>query len=289
MHAPSERRHWYWVVFLCLAALALTVSSCTPAEPAQPPTPTERPPPSDTPTPAPTDTPEPTATPPPTSTLTPTPTQTATPDAAATAAFEATQAAEVLIENIEAELLAAGFDPQGGSLAYHSTMPVTMRLDSYRTHRWLPLAAGQSFTNFALRADVTWESTSGYALCGFWLRGESLDADAEHVTFEAIRLSGAPLWSVEQWRYNRIESHLVGNPRSSPEINQEQGSTNQYLFVMQGTTLSIFVNGESLGRATVTRPLEGLVAFYIRQESGETMCSFDNAWVWELPATEGGG
>jgi hypothetical protein len=282
MCTPVYKRTWYWAAVIGLITLALAFSGCTPAEPAQPPTLTDVPQPSDTPTTAPTETPVPTETPLPTETPTPTPTLTATPDATATAAFEATQAAAALIEEIKAELQTSGFSAEGGNLAYHTTIPVTMRLDGYSTHRWIPLAEGQMFKDFALRADVTWESTSGFVTCGFWFRGVSDDKDAEHNTFEAVRLSGLPAWSVFYWKFNRIRSSLTGNWRVSPEIRQDQGSTNEYMFIMEGTTLKIYVNGESLGGVTITRPEEGIVAFYISQESGETSCTFDNVWLWEM-------
>jgi hypothetical protein len=245
-------------------------------------------------TPLPTGTPQPTATaspsptetatpsPSPTATSTATPTRTATPDRTATAAVEATQTMADIMDEVNSYLEPAGFSTEGGQLGWVSDGPTILRLTEYNTHSWEPLANGKSFKDFALKADVTWNSTSGLALCGFWFRGQSLDKDAEHYSFEALRLSGLPLWSLEYWNYNYIVSHLTGNPRASPEINQENGSTNEYLFIAQGNILYIFVNGESLGKVTINRLREGNVTFYIRQESGETNCIFDNAWLWEL-------
>ncbi len=232
------------------------------------------PPPTATDLPTPTDTPAPTET--------PAPTATPTPDLAATVAFEATQAMDALLEKIDADLQAVNLSTDQGSLAWLGAGPSEITLDTYNTHWWIPLGDDTAFSDFVLRADLTWESTSGLATCGFWFRGQSSDKDSEHYVFEALRLSGLPAWSVEYWKYNYVQSHLTGNPRTSPEINQDQGSTNAYLFIAQGNLLSIYVNGESLGAVTINRLTEGILAFYASQEFGETTCSFDNAWVWDL-------
>jgi hypothetical protein len=155
-------------------------------------------------------------------------------------------------------------------------------VDSYDTHWWIPLRDDTSFSDFVLRADVKWESTSGLATCGFWFRGWSSDKDSEHYLFKALHLSGLPAWSVDYWRFNRVQSSLTGNPRTSPKINQDQGSTDVYMFIAEGNVLSIFINGESLGQVTINRLTEGIVAFYASQESGETTCTFDNARLWDL-------
>lgn len=233
--------------------------------------------PTDTPTPEPTSTPTPTDTPAPTDT--PTSTSTPTLDLTATAAYEATQAMGVLLEEIDAELQTVNLSTERGRLAWLGSGPTSITLDTYGTHWWIPLGEDVYYSDFVLRADVTWESTSGLATCGFWIRGESTDEDAEHYAFEALRLSGLPAWIVGYWKDNLP---IGGNPHTSRAIHQELGSTNQYLFVAEGNELAIYVNGESLGKVTISKLREGIIAFYASQESGKTTCTFDNVWVWDL-------
>ena len=230
--------------------------------------PTETPLPTDTPTPEPTATPEPTSTP--------------TPDLTATAAFQATALMEVFISVIGDDLELAGFSADQGSLAWVQEDPETIKLKNYWSNNFVPLDDGKVYSDFILRSDVTWDSTSGLATCGFWFRGESTDEDDEHYIFEALRLSGAPAWWVTFWRNGVEESVLTGNARFSRAIRLEDMSTNEYLFVAEENVLSIYVNGESLGQVTINRLSEGVSAFFAFQESGETECTFSNSWIWDL-------
>ena len=71
-------------------------------------------------------------------------------------------------------------------------------------------------------------------------------------------------------------------------INQEQGSTNKYIFIAEGGKFTLYVNDQRIGSYfdyVVTRA-DGKFAFTGWQESGETTCSFDNSWVWLLESGE---
>jgi hypothetical protein len=246
--------------------------------------------PTSTPTSMPTETPLPTKTPIPTETATPMPTstptltRTATPDLTGTAAVVASQTIAAVIEEIDVELQDIGYSTEEGSLAWVSEAPEEITITSYNSHDWIPLASGQDFSDFVLKADVTWDSTGGLATCGFWFRAQSDDENAEHYKFQAIRLSGFPGWDVEYWKYNGWVSTISpgGRVLTSPHIDQDQGSTNTYILVAEGNTLTVYANGNRLGQVTISTLREGLLTFYTWQESGETTCTFDNVWVWDL-------
>ena len=257
-------------IFTGIAMLLLT--ACASAEP----TPTA--------TATPTETPFPTETPTPTSTSTSTPTSTATPDLTATAAVEATQAMAAVISGIEAELQTIGYSTEQGNLAWASEGPEELNITSFNTYDIFPLASGEFLFDFVLKADVTWESTGGLAICGFWFRAESDDISAEYYKFQTLRLSGLPLWDVEYWKFNEHRATISpgGKAISSSHIDQEQGSTNVYILAAEGNLLTVYANGNRLGQVTLTKLGKGLIAFYAWQESGETTCTFDNAWVWDL-------
>ena len=281
-------------LFTILGALLILVlisacgsSTSPPPEPtntALPPTATEVPPtdtPAPTDTPVPTDTPIPTDTPEPTETPTEVPTE--TPDLAATAAVEATQKADVLIEEIDAVLQEKGYSTDQGYLGWAQEEPITFRIDSYNTYTWNPFVEDQEFSSFVLRGDITWESTSGLILCGFVFRAEGEDLQHQpYYIFQTIRLSGWPSWDLEYWKYGQFQSSPTGGVREDAAIKQGQGSTNEYLLVVDGNTFRGYVNGENLGGATIATLSTGLAGFYAYQESGDTTCTLDNAWLWVL-------
>jgi hypothetical protein len=240
--------------------------------------PTTEPPPSETPQPTSTFTPEPTST--------PEPTATSTPNWAATVAAEEAATKEAQEAEIRAELEELNLDPERGRLAWTNEGPIVIRLDTYNTEGNEQIGDGAEFSDFVLKADLTWESTGGLAICGFWLRGESYDQRAAHYLFQTIRLSGLPEWDVEYWKYKDWVSTVSpgGQVQTSVHINQDQGATNTYLFVADGPLLTIYANGNRLGRMTLSTLNEGVLGSYIWQESGETTCTWDNVWIWDLSA-----
>jgi hypothetical protein len=271
-------RHKIAFFLISSVMVMLLLTACGAPQPTSTPTsmPTE--------TSLPTETPLPTATATPIPTSTPTLTSTATPDLTGTAAVEATQTIAAVLEEIDAELQEIGYSTEEGSLAWVGEAAEEITITAYNTHDWIPLASGQNYSDFILKADVTWESTGGLAICGFWFRGESDDEDAPHYKFQTIRLSGLPLWDVEYWKYNGFVSNITpgGYAISTPHLDQEQGSTNTYILVAKGTMLTVYANGHRLGQVTISTLREGVITFYNWQESGETTCTFDNAWVWDL-------
>lgn len=267
----------------------LMATACTPAQPPSGPTeevvqamvPTLPPP---TETLAPTATPEPTTTNTPEPTETPLPTHTPTPDFTATAVAEEAAFLAAKETEIKATLEELGLDPEVGRLAWVSEEPLRLSLTNYNTHSWSPLAEHEVFSDFVLQTDVTWESTGGLAICGLWLRAESYEETSAHYKFVTIRFSGLPLWNLTYWKYDQLQAVLApgGDANKSMYIDQDQGATNTYLFIAQGNLLQAYVNGHRLGQMTITSLTKGQLAGYILQESGETTCVFDNAWVWDL-------
>ncbi len=283
---PHTPHRWPRVVvfFIILAALWMTGCNALGAQPTATAAPTNTPLPTNTPSPEPTSTPVPTETPTftpsPTDTPLPTETSTPTPDLTATRSVEATAEAEALVAEIQAELDEIGLSTDRGSLAWTSDGPVPIRITTFQTQDWFALADGQHFSDFIMRADVTWESTSGLAICGFWFRAESDDINAEHFEFWTVRLSGLPLWIVQLYEFNSLIANLAEN--TTAVIDQSNGSTNTYILMAEGNLLTVYANGKRLGQVTITRRAEGLLTYLAWQESGDTTCTFDNAWIWDL-------
>ena len=240
---------------------------------------TNTPVPTDTPTPEPTDTPEPT--------LTPTEEPTATPDRKATAAAEATSTAEVLIAKIDEELQTIDYSTDSGSFGWAQEGVEVISLDPYYPYIYSPFAEGLIASDFILSIEITWESTGGFAGCGFFFRSEANFEDGEQYEFQTIRLSGLPAWDIIVNKYGEFQRNITG-VLTAGAINQEQGSMNKYLFIAEGGKFTLYVNDQRIGSYhdySVTRA-DGRFAFTGWQESGETTCTFKNSWVWLLEPAE---
>lgn len=229
----------------------------------------------------------PTNTPSPTNTLAPTdtpaPTETPTPDLAATDAAIATLAAQSLNDSLNQELENLGYTPDSGHVGWIQTYSDEITLDSYNEAIYIPFAEDLSASDFILKTEITWESTSGLAGCSLIFRSEPDIQNGEQYIFETLRLTGLPGWDIIYIKYNQVQKNVTGF-LTAGAINQEQGSTNKYVLIAEGEKFTLYVNGERIGSYydfSKSR-LEGQFAFLGWQESGESVCTYENTWVWLL-------
>lgn len=269
--------HLFWI-----AGLAWLLSSCAGA-PASP-TPTVVPLPSATQVP-PTATAVPTAnaTPLPTNTSEPIPSATPTLDLTATAQAEATQAAEAALAEIGKELELVGLSTDAGYLLWAQDEPVEIPLDSFNESVYDPFAGNPIASDFVMKSDVTWESTGGLAICGFFFRSEKNFKEGKQYKYQMLRLSGLPAWAISYFQYGDVQKD-VSQLRTNGAINQDQGSTNKIVLIAEGEKFTLYINDIRAGSFYdySKSMLDGQFAYLAFQESGKTTCTFNNTWVWAL-------
>lgn len=260
-----------WLIFAC----ALVPAS---------PLPTQLPPPSATSIP-PTATSVPTDTAVPTATVTPTPapSATATPDISATAQAAATQAAEEAIGRIGAELEAVGLSTESGYLLWAQDEPEAMELVNYNEWLYVPFAEDLAASDFVLKSDITWESSSGLATCGLFFRSQKNIEKGKQYYYEMLRLSGLPAWDIIFLQYNEFQKNIT-DVRTNSAIRQDQGSTNKLMLIAEQEKFTVYINDIRAGSFYDygKNMLEGYFAFSAWQESGESTCIFSDTWVWGL-------
>ena len=137
--------------------------------------------------------------------------------------------------------------------------------------------------NFIVKYDVTWNSTGGLAGCGLFFRADENIPDLDSYRFATLRFSGAPAWFIQYWSYGRADHFVTGDIKFNDLINLDQNATNSYVIKMVGDEVTVYANGGRMGTFYSTKKSDGRLAFTVLQESGETTCEFNNAWLWELP------
>lgn len=274
-------KHLY-LILSYTAGMIILVSACGLA-PASP-TPTQLPTPSATPIP-PTNTPTPTETPVPTATITPTPvpSATATPDLSATAQAGATLAAEEVIRKIGPELEAIGFSTESGHLLWVQNEPMAIDLVEYNEWLYEPFAEDVVASDFVLKSDITWSSSTGLVTCGLFFRSEKNLEDGKQYIFEMLRLSGLPAWDISYRQYNQYQIDIT-NLRTNSAINQDQGSTNKVVLIVEQEKFTLYFNDVRAGSFFDygKNMSEGYFALSAWQESGKSTCNFADTWVWTL-------
>jgi hypothetical protein len=260
------------LILLVLLASACGTDTVEPQIPTPVPPTATLPEPTDTPLPTPTDTPAPTETPIPTS----------TPDFAATAAVEATQIVQAKIEEIDEELQKVNQSAEQGHFGWSSDSPEEIFLDSYGEAMFVPFAERTQYSNFVLHVNIKWESTLGFAGCGVFFRSEESLEDGAQYQFLTMRLSGAPAWDVEYWKYNEWQATLTGNVKFNNVIDYDDGHTNEYVLIAEDALLTVYANDVRLGSVSISTLSKGRFAFAAFQDAGETTCTFSDVWVWDL-------
>jgi len=226
---------------------------------------TETPLPSSTPTSPPTDTPEPTA----------------TPDKTATVAAAATEEMEAKMIKIAPKLEKLGFGLDSGQLIYTNSAVVSLTVDSYNEDK-PKVILDKPVQDFILQADIGWNSTSGLAGCGIIFRAEEDLERGANDEYLMLRLSGAPAWDIEYFRYGQYQYSLLPSAQYTAAIDERQDAINTVTLIVQGDTIESIMNTTKGVDASDKKLTEGRIALLAWQESGKTTCTFRNVWVWEL-------
>jgi len=221
---------------------------------------------------------------PPTNTPVPptaTPEPTATPDMTATAEGIATATATAAIAQINEELKEYGLTTDGGYLGWMQDS-MTIKVDTYMEQKQQTNYPDMNIADFVLQADMTWETSTGLAGCGFVFRSESnLDRGKQYRVY-IVRLQNLPLWGLAYF------NHGEGTPltdeifTSTSALDTSQGSTNRITIIALGNKLSVYANGDQLGPFNHDKASQGIVAYMAFQESGKTTCTFTDSWLWVL-------
>jgi hypothetical protein len=195
---------------------------------------------------------------------------------------EATQAAEEAMAEVSKELDTVGVSASSGKLAWVSSETVTLKVNTYGSHDYQAIDPDLVVQDFVFQTDVTWESTGGLAGCGLLFRAEEDLERGANYEFLTIRLSGLPVWWVWRVEYNTIQDDMTAKSPFSSSINQKQGATNTYTLIAKGNSFAFYANGDRMGTVFNSKLPEGLIAYAVIQESGETTCTFENSWLFAL-------
>lgn len=275
------------VVRIALAAAGL-LAACQPLDtPAPPPAaPAAEVPatattaPTRTPLPTATQTTVPTATAAPTNT--PLPTATKGPDLAATQAARATATTEALIAGINSQLGEFNLSTDQGRYGGQGNL-IKLTVSSYMEADFAEPYPDLQVSDFVLHTKLTWHTSSGLAGCGILFRADPLEPWSQRPTLYElmlVRLQNAPGWWLIRYEEGKFKRELVD--KSSAYINDEQDSVNDLILVVRGDTYTLYANGKKIGQGVDSALARGALAFQAYQESGKTVCTFSETWLWIL-------
>lgn len=181
------------------------------------------------------------------------------------------------------ELAQYGVDSARGRLAWVHP-PIALDVEGYQVSDYVNYFIATVHQNFVVSTDLTWNTTTGLAGCGFVLRSngdeESLD---EYLLIASRGGNGTVNFIVQQDSAFSGENTVSLDAGSlDPNFQFQNDTTNRLAVVAEGNTFTIYTNGVQLGTITDNMYDRGFVAMAALSESGRTHCEFNNSWLWVL-------
>ena len=167
-------------------------------------------------------------------------------------------------------------------MAWSEIDPWPITSSSYGTIIFEPIDEGEVYQTYVMHYDVTWESTSGIAGCGLIFHAEDNLGLGRQYRFYSYRFSGLPYWTVELWEDGGYVNSAMGRGKLNSAINQDNGGTNTFTLHVKDGIMTAYANNMRLSHVPISGASQGRIAFFAFQESGETTCAYENAWLWVL-------
>jgi hypothetical protein len=244
---------------------------------------------------------------------------------------EATVAAPIL-----AELPQYGLDPEKGRLGWVHD-PLTLDISGYHQFAHGNDHIEVTAADFALAADITWETRYGSSGCGFMFRSDGDQNQPNQYMLLATRFANGHVIFSALADGEIANIHDFYPKTEDRSFDWQNGTTNRLAVIARGDLIEIYTNGVKIGTVDITAPPsrlpsppkpqapldpnntqaleayqsqlqeyqeilaqsdtayqsalknyttrqavfhDGFLAMLAGTESGQTKCTFDNAWLW---------
>ncbi|HUN22979.1 MAG TPA: hypothetical protein PK299_07625 [Anaerolineales bacterium] len=193
---------------------------------------------------------------------------------------------------ISSDLQRMGIDPTSGVLEWQHP-PITLFAEGKNT-----FDHGNNFlltvvTDFVIAADVTWNTLFGTAGCGYFLRSDGKTDDNNNFTGNqymlgisraALGVVGLSTMRNGQIDEDRDETVQLEIQPFDPSFQFQNDTTNHFAIIGRDDVFSVYSNGNYVGDLSIGAGfLKGFVGFLAINESGNTTCTFNNAYLYTLP------
>jgi hypothetical protein len=155
-----------------------------------------------------------------------------------------------------ADLTTYGLDESSGRPGWIHP-PVTVNAEGYRQYGYANQFLNTVAQDFAVSADITWNTDYGNSGCGFILRSDGNEEDGNHYAVVITRgSSGHALLATmaEGEVVNVRDLYAYG---LDPEFDWKNDTTNRLTVVARGQKFSIYTNGTLLGELDPSEPPPG--------------------------------
>jgi hypothetical protein len=206
-----------------------------------------------------------------------------TTEAAASSSAAATADAQTAAEQpVRDALPRYGVDPAAGRVAWMQD-GIVIETEGFESYQWQNTRVGTVVRDFVLSADITWNTRFGTTGCGFILRtDDNEDAGNRYVLIITRGAQGHAIFTVQKAGEVSLDDTVDMYANGiDPLFEWQNDTTNRLTVVGRGDAFDVYTNNTYLDTVEPGYGfLEGFVAFVALNESGDTRCAFDNAWLW---------
>ncbi len=158
--------------------------------------------------------------------------------------------------------------PAGGQLAFN--VPQSSVQSASAGISRIALASDSAFSNLIISTDITLsDPTANLSGCGIYLRA----GEGEQYLLAYLDQTGA--YGLSERQGEQFLPGVFG------QLDPTGSSTYQLIVIATGTQVSLYVNGQFVGRVETTLQEGGVGNAAVNFEPGATTCSFANTWLWE--------
>ena len=200
--------------------------------------------------------------------------------AAAAGDEQAAAATAAAAAPIIADLPRYGVDPAEGELAWIHP-PVTVDVEGYLQYDYINHFIGTLTSDFVVSTDITWNTDTGLAGCGYVLRSDGNEEAINQYMVVASRGGSGTVFFVTQTGGNFFEE-VPFSTNPDPQFEWQNDFTNRLTVVARGDSFTLYTNGTQIGQITDSTFTRGFVAMVALSESQQTHCEFSNTWLWSL-------
>ncbi|MCI0394191.1 MAG: hypothetical protein L0332_28405 [Chloroflexi bacterium] len=193
-------------------------------------------------------------------------------------------ATEAALAPIKAELPAYGADPNQGRLGWIHP-PATIFTEGFQQYNYAGEFLSTVARDFVLAADITWNTRFGTTGCGFVIRTDGNEEAFNQYMVIATRGAQGHVGFIIMQNGEVLDDEITDFYATGidPLFEWQNDTTNRLVVVGRGNTFSIYTNGTKLGDVTPSVAFDrGFIAFVALNESGDTTCQYNNAWLWLL-------
>jgi len=151
------------------------------------------------------------------------------------------------------ELTMYGVDPERGRPGWIHP-PVMLDLEGYQQFDSKNQFIFTIARDFAISADITWNTQYGTSGCGFVLRSDGNEEKPNQYMIIATRGSLGHVLFVTMANGEIVGGHDIYAKGLDPEFDWHNDTTNRLTVVGRGTTITIFTNNTLIGEIDASKP-----------------------------------